>query len=932
MANVTPNISSTRRGLTWPGARENLPNVALQKTNLPAEATLFVGREAELGHLEALLHEHARAITLVGPPGVGKTRLARRFAHLALSRFGRAGAGGAWFCDLTECHTLEQILGAVADALELSSAADPQRVGHALSARGPVLIVLDNLEQVIEPACEALSVWLERAPNAVFLLTSRERLRLPDEVVVELEPLPADHAVQLFVERARRSRPSYTPGAAEREVLSEIAIALECLPLAIELAAARMAVLTPDGIKRRLQKRFELLGNVRRGTNARQATLWGAIEWSWELLTPAEKAALVQCSVFRGGFTIDAAEQVVSLDALPDAPWTVDVVQSLRDKSLLRAWEPLALHGELRFGFYESIREFAQKQLGTDAALQSRHAAFTIEQCAALAERVHGHEGLATRERLALETDNLLAVVRDALDRGDTEVARRGVLALHPVLSTRGPYALHLELLDRALAQRKQGEPAQLARVLFARGSLHRKLGRPDEARRDLEDAMIVARDAGARGAEAEALSELGIVDHEQGRLDEAGLRYEEALGIYRQVGDRRGEGRALGSTAILHQEQGRVDDAQIHYERALTIFRQVGDRYSEAIFLSNLGDLHHQQRRPGEAAVHYVQALGLLREIGDRRIEGVVLGNLGGILQEQGALDQAYERRMEAATVLAEVGDRRLEGIFVGYLGGLRLEQGHPEEAGDHLRHALELMREATDRRFEGVLLSYLGVVEAIRGAPSRSAAAFDAAEQLIGDLDDAFLRCALALHRGHLDLLRVREARAKGKDTTALVERLAQRLRDIDEQPEGESPADASDEVRFALRMLKAAVREHAPEAARTVVEESAERVLLIDTEGRGFEVPGEERVDLGRRRALRLILRKLANHGMTAGGQALSLDDLLEAGWPGERVLPEAGANRVYVAVATLRKLGLRDVLLNRDDGYLLDPDVELQYGDA
>ncbi len=903
------------------------------KTNLVPEATLFVGRDDELAALRDLMDANSRVITLVGAPGIGKTSLSRRFGTDQLSLFGRAGDGGVWFCDLTECRTLDQITAQVADVLDLSGAGDTDalaRIGHALASRGRTLIILDNLEQVIEPACQAIVAWLSRAPGVVFVVTSRERTRLTEEAILELEPLSGSHGAALFIERSRRLRPTYAPDETERAAIDEIVTRLEGIPLAIELAAARMGVLTASGLLQRLERRFDLLGNVRRGARDRQATLWGAIEWSWELLDPHEQKALSDCSVFRGGFTLDAAEHVVELGDAPGTPWTIDVVQGLRDKSILRTYQPPDLPGELRFGFFESIREFATSKCEDCEPLRGRHAAWYVDNGLQWAGAVHTHDGPNARRRLALESENLIGIVEHALIDRETELARRALLALDPILATRGPYATYLDMLNRSLEDPTTGDGTLAARLLTCRGNLRRKLGHPNEALVDLEQAIEAARRVADRAAEAAAIADLGIVHHEQGRLDGAREHHERALSLFRDAGDRRGEGRALGSLAILHHEQGDTNSAQIHYEQALTILRRHGDRHSEAIFLSNLGDLHHEQRRPGEARAHYEASLAILRAVGDRRIEGVVLGNLGAILQEGGDYGDAHNRRSESLAVLQQVGDERLVGILRGYLGGLHLERppGDMTAAVTDLQEALAAVRAAGDRRFEGLFLAYLGVAEATRDRLAAATAAFDAAESVLADHEDRWLSLAARVHGAHLDLLRLRTARAADKEAGgAHLEAITERLAAAESEP---TPMNESDEVRFAVRLLRQAVMTHAPDALAQRPA-TADRVLTIAPEARGFIPPEGEPVDLGRRRSLRLILRKLATHRLTAAGQALSLDDLLEAGWPGERVLPEAAANRVYVAVATMRKLGLRDVLLSRDDGYLLTTDIDVVYGD-
>ncbi len=807
--------------------------------------------------------------------------------------FCSAGSSGVWLCDLSPARTDDEVVGIVARVLGLSlrdaEAVSPHvQVGHGLSTRGRILVVLDNFEQVLEPGAAVLASWLEMARDAVFVVTSRERLRLVDEQVLALDPLPSAAAAQLFVDRARACRPGWTPDARTLETVAQIASALEGIPLAIELAAARMSVLAPERLLQRLSNRFELLGNVRRGTSDRQATLWGAIEWSWTLLEDWEREALVQCSVFRGGFSLEAAESVAVLSD-PSAPSILDVVQSLSDKSLLRTYSPVDLPGELRFGFFESIRDFAEHKLrdaepAVLSALHDRHADWTVGAALPNSEAVHGHDGLERLRRLTLEVDNLLGAVRHSLAQGRAFDAYRGLLALQPILSTQGPWEVFQRLLDEALELNDTSAPAVVARVLEARGTLLRTRGRPDEALVDLERARVLASQAGKAGVEAGVIWSLGIVHHEQGRMERARELDEQALQMFRQAGDRRGEGRALGSLAILHNEQGRPDDAQIHYEWALALFREVGDHRSEGIFLSNLGDLHREQGRNREARSHYEAALEILRIVGDRRVQGVVLGNLGAVLQEDGDLDTAHDRLSQALALLREVGDRRLEGIFGGYLGGLLLERGEVAMAVAKLQGALQRVQHAGDKRFEAIALMYLAVAEATRERLDASAVAFDASNTLLADLGDRLLLEAHRLHRVHLELARGRKDPEDG-DRDA--------VRNARQQvAEARSVADSSDEIRFACRLLTQAL----PEGERGGDPSVEEPFLVVDTDGRGFTALGQEHVDMSRRRALRLVLTKLATHRITAPGQALTLDELLEAGWPGERVLPEAGSNRV------------------------------------
>ncbi len=882
-------------------------SVADRTTNLLAAATRFVGRGDDLRCLQAAVATGERLVSVMGPAGMGKTRLLRHFGALSAAE---AFPGGIWFCELAEARTLEELCAVVASSCTIalapgaSEAELVERIGDALGQLGRALIVLDNFEQLAPLSGESVALWHAHASQAVFLVSTRDRLQLPGELVHELAPLQLTAALELLSARAASAGRG---GDIEADVATEIVERLDRIPLAIELAAARLAILSPPQLLQRLDKRFDLLNAKHRTGTARHHTLWGAIDWSWQLLAPHERRTLAVVSVFRGGFTLDAAEVV--LDALPGD--VLEMLETLRDRSLVRVYAPSEMPGDLRLGLYETIRAFAAERLASYAdgggGWRDAHLAWALAHGEAHAALVHGHRGDEARRALSLERDNLLAAFEHASRRGDTASACRLVLALDSVLAARGPFQRHRELLDRVVGG-ELSAPLR-ARALLARGSWRRRSGELAEARRDLEAALVCSAEGGspATSLEADIVSHLGIATHEAGDLDTAGAHYERALDIARRRGDARCEGRALGSLAIVHHERGRFEDAQTHYEWALRLLRRVGDARSEAVFLCNLGDLHYEQGRLGEAQRHYERARCSLDEIGDQRLVGVVVGNLGAVLQEQGALDAALERRREAVRTLAAAGDRRLAAVFQGYVGEVLHERG--DLAGADLAYgvAVDVLDRLGDRRYVALFLGGRAAAAVERGASSSSVGDWERAEALVAALDDELLGVALTTHRGQLALRRGDAASVRD------AVRAARRV------------AASSDAVRFALRRLEAAM---ARAGLAGTGPEAKGDPLRVARDGRGFQAPGGDPVDLTRRRALRLILAKLGQQREQHVGESLSLDELLQAGWPGERVRPEAGANRVYVALATLRRMGLRQVLLSRDDGYLLDPTVSLE----
>ena len=729
--------------------------------NLPAERDAFVGRTAELRALAHRLDAGARLLNVLGPGGTGKTRLVRRYGWSWLGDW----PGGIYFCDLSEAKSLDGVLSAVAVALgtPLGKGNPVVQLGHAIAGRGRCLVILDNFEQVAEHAGATLGHWLDRAASASFVVTSRERLHLGGEELFAIEPLPLTReAIELFVARARAQKPDFAITDANRAAVAEVVRLLDGLPLAIELAAARVRVLSPVQLVERMRDRFGLLAGVG-GAAARQATLRAAIDWSWNLLAPWEQAALAQCSVFEGGFTMQAAEAVLDLGQWPKAPPVMDAVQALVDKSLLRdavGSDPNRYDiDEPHFGMYVSIHAYARERLLADAQAQAheRHGGY-FAGCGndASIEALSRHGGAKRRRALALELDNLVAACRRAVAHGNAATAIATFRAAWEVLELQGPFAVgeslatqvlgidavpaslrsvarwtcalvawrlgHMEeaqtLLEQALSHAIEASDLhQRARVLGSLGNLHQELGRAEQTLAHQEAALAIHRELGNRRAEGTALGNLGNVYFVLGRLDEARAHYEQGLVIHREVGNRLVEGSVLGNLGGLHHEQGRNDQARTCCQQSLAIHRELGDRRSMGLALGNIGVLHLDDGQMEEARAHFEAALAIHRELGQRAIQSGVLNNLGLLDLNQGRLAQAQAHYASALAIARETGSRRNEAALLGSLGDLLIRQGRVGAARVHLREGEAILRETGDRLELGKLLCTAGQAEVADG-----------------------------------------------------------------------------------------------------------------------------------------------------------------------------------------------------------------------
>ncbi|MDP3501058.1 MAG: protein kinase [Myxococcales bacterium] len=675
-----------------------LGRASTRKTNLVPSAGPFIGRENDLEALKSSFDEGARLVTLVGFGGMGKTRLAQQFAASQLPQY--EADGGVWFVDLAECRSLEQVSKAVAAALDVqvpmnaSSGATVTHASRTLKSLGRALVVLDNFEQLVPLAQSSVGVWLSRAPELRLLVTSREALSLADEVVQPLEPLPVggveSAAMQLFRAHAEKVRPR----ALTRPELDDVAIICERLeghPLALELAASRLSELSVREVKDRLRERFDLLGGRARQAT-RHATLWNTIDWSWQLLSAAEQQALSQLSVFRGGFTVEAASAVIDVSRHKGSTDPITLLRALHRKSLVRYFAVPSLPKELRLGLLESIHEFAAEKLAaSDDAPRARHrhATHYLQVGRAWATAVANGTSLDALTHLEVERENLTEVFDRALSmmpptQATATTALGALEALEPVFLRKGPFSSHLALLDDALTVgRNVGvKMPVIARAMQQRGNLQRTLGRPALAVEELSRAMSVVESSGERALEGRIRRDLAVARFVSGDVESARDWLVSALSAARASKDDALALQTLSSLAIVQVAMGDLDEAALCCDEGLPLARKRGDSTTEARLLGSLGTIYQEQEKLDLALTFFSEAVARASAVRDVRLEGYFTGKRAGVLLARGELDAAQGPLEEAITRLAEVGDLRHEGLFLTYLAAVQMQRGHFSQA----------------------------------------------------------------------------------------------------------------------------------------------------------------------------------------------------------------------------------------------------------
>ena len=712
-----------------PGLRAEFPPLAsFSGHSLPAERDAFVGRREALSRLRRRFDDGARLVSVLGLGGTGKTRLVARFAWDSLGQF----PGGAWFCDLSQARSLDGIAHAVAQGLDLPLGKDDPvtQIGQAIAGRGQCLVILDNFEQVARHAEETLGRWLNRASSARFLVTTREVLGLAGEEVLALAPLSSAEATALFVRRAAAAKPEFQPTAEDQAAIAPLVRLLEGLPLAIELAAARVRVMPPRTLLSRMTERFKLLSSAG-GRVDRQATLRAVFDWSWDLLSLPEKAALAQLSVFEGGFTLESVEAILDLSAYENAPWPMDALQSLVHKSFVREVT------DDRFDLLVSVQEYAAEHLRT----QGRYTGSGPDASRAIEVR-HGAYFAGLDEKMAIaggsiELDNLVVACRRAAARGDAHVAANALERAWAGLKLRGPFQVGNDLVSVVRATAGLGA-AEVARVDWIAGRVLMACGKDDEARAQLESSLARAREAGDRRCECRARIGLGGLDSHAGRMDASRAHLEPALAIARELNDATLQIEACNGLGNIDHFLGRMGDARAHFEAGLALARSAGDRHREGDLLGNLGTLYFDEGRVDESRSHNEAALAVARLLGNRRLEGNTLCNLGLLHQMQGRFTDALDQLELALEVARDLGHARLECIALCNLGMVYDSMLKFDEAREHYEAALVVARKLGDRRSEGQFLSYLGLLHAHQRDFDGARQCLDASEALLLAVSD--------------------------------------------------------------------------------------------------------------------------------------------------------------------------------------------------
>jgi predicted ATPase/class 3 adenylate cyclase len=683
--------------LLIPGLENDFPALKTleeRPTNLPIQPTPLIGREQQVTEVVTLVRRGGiRLVTLTGAGGTGKTRLSLQVAAELVADF----EDGVFFVDLAAITDPDLFIPTVAQTLSVR-----EKPGQSLSETlddylrdKHLLLVLDNFEQLLE-AGPTVSALLAGAPSLEALVTSRAPLHLSGEHEYSVPPLAVPdldaslplatlagyEAVQLFVERAQAVKPEFELTSENAPAVAEICARLDGLPLAIELGAARVRILSPQALLGRLSERLVLLTGGARDAPARQRTLRDTIEWSYGLLSSSEQRLFARLSVFLGGRTIEAAEAVCDPEAELGAA-VFDGVASLVEKSLLRQDEGPG--GEPRFLMLETIREYALDRLersGQGELLRQRHAHYFVAFAEEAEPEILGADQILWLERLEAERDNFRAALGWLLERGDTERTLRLIGSLRRAWVARGYLSETRKWLESAFARSAAVPPQVEAKALYGLGRVALVEGDYDEAIPSLERSARLFRELGEAEGLVFSLADLGFIATAQGRPDDAQRFAEESLIEAKAAGNDRTIAAALHSLACGKLDADEYGEARTLFEQSLDLRRKLGDKRNMANSLCYLGSVALLEGDYNRATALLGESLALGRELGNVLIVSAALANESLVALALGDAGRAAALCIESLALSHELGDKRTTVECLHALAGVAAVQAEPLRA----------------------------------------------------------------------------------------------------------------------------------------------------------------------------------------------------------------------------------------------------------
>jgi predicted ATPase len=954
--------------------RLSFPHIA----HTPAFHTELVGREPELADLVEFLSRGAAPVILVGPPGVGKSRLAWETVR-ELTR--RDVVASCHAVDVAAHHDIDSVMSVMAASLRTDRTAAERRdavpdLMETLIGRPACALFFDNAERLAADVAAVAAQIVASVPDCRIIVTTRQATPSGSCRVVRLLPMTIESAARLFAARAEQQTGGRNFDSTS-EPLRQLVAALDGLPLAVELAASRSRVLSVHQMHTMLEQRLRLLrSNDPRRANDRQATLEGTLDWSWEMLDSWERNVLTQIAVFAGPFSLDDAENVI--DAGPAGSWTIDILQNLYDRSLIYVRQP---EGDVavQYGMYQGIRDYVFKRADGHslAHARARYSAWYTAEAGRWASRFD-HIG----EQLILDwferqRPHVLQVIEDGI-RTRPAAAADMMAEIDIVLAVREPFELVLALYRRILDALPPDDHGRRSRLLRSCGHELLLRGRLSEGSQFVEQAIALMP------------STLSAHERSRFRLTEGVLRmrqcrYADSRDILlsvRRDGSMTVHSADLSRTFLylgmlysawaendIANRQEHLQQALVWYQQALEVSTQIQAHRFQAAVCANIGNVYQRLDMRAEQRLYYTRALEQACTVGHRMLEGMALANLawvalldndlrsaaalldqslplqrlvrrfnaeGLVHQRRGIIDALRGQWGAASSSLllaAELYERSNEYWLhidtMVLLGVCRIGAGRPEEARQHGLLARQCAAAASDEPRETMALWLLAASQAMT-EDREFADTLELAQQRPMPRHGASAPQLVSMFRALI------EAGRSGPHRD--LQSARQRLLDLTGGfPLGDRITSLLPDVRVAAYIVDhmLAIRDRQfTETVMTTGDAQGDsddlpgvRNLRVGEGSAWFALDDQEPIELSRRRIVRSLFSALLKARLEEPTRPVSVQQLVDAAWPGQKFIADSGANRVYVAIASLRSLGLGEILQTRTGGYLFDPHVPI-----
>ncbi len=707
--------------VSYPGLREDFPplkTLDARPNNLQVQLTSFIGREDEIQIIKKLLKQ-TRLLTLTGSGGAGKTRLALKVAEDLIDDF----ANGVWFAELAAILNPTLLLQEIMNifGLKEESRGTPEDILYDHLKDKEMLLILDNCEHLVEACAVIAEKLLSNCPKLKILSTSREALKskgeqihrvpsldIPDpKKVISVEKLMQYESVRLFTERALSVDESFRVNNENALALASICCQLDGIPLAIELAAARIKIMSIEKIHERLNDRFNLLTGGKRTALPRQQTLRALTEWSYDLLSDQEKLLWKRLSVFSGGWTLEAAEEVCSDDKILKKD-IIDLLNHLTEKSII-----IYQSEKERYRILETLKQFGKEKLNeteSQESIQLRHLNYYMEFAETAEPELNESEVQVWLNKLESEQSNFQCAIEWSIKSGYAELGARLAGALGSFWNIRWHYSAGYRLLDSILKNCSGVSRAVFIKVLNCIGLLTRNQGEYEKAEKFFKRSVKLSKEAGDKQGIAVSLNGLAKVAEEKGNYDKAQKLYEESIQISRTSGDKLNTAVSLNGLGIVSRFKGNYEETLKYYEESLLIRRETGDIRGIANTLHNLGMLAEDMYDYEQSKKYYEESLKLRKEICDKLGITGALNGLAKLEINYGNYETAQKIFEESLVLKHEIGDKPGIAGLLNNLGIVAFVQENFDLAQKYYEEGLAIGLEINDSYIKAASLNNLG------------------------------------------------------------------------------------------------------------------------------------------------------------------------------------------------------------------------------